>query len=236
MPARRFDAELPLLEELPSRPLGVVLHWTGGGPKANSVDLGAYHFVVEQDGRVRAGTWPVAANMCQVGGDTYAKHTGGFNSFRVGISGAGMLDYASPENPGPWPLTEVQVDRMIELAAYFIGLTGADPRDPVRLCTHREVWTLHAIRGTRNHLKRDIEHLPFRPELGPEQVGDWLRNRAYEAIVREQGESALDAAFDAAPRPHMVLPSPPIRTERVSVWSRALGLLWPWKSDDSERG
>lgn len=178
MPTERWGVDLPLASELPTRPIGVVLHWTGGGHRANPVDLAAYHYVVEFDGQVKSGKWPVAANMRRVAGDTYAMHTGGFNSFRVGISAAGMLDYESRDNVGPRPLTEVQVDRLVELAAYFLDLGDLDPFDPKRLCTHREVWTLHRVKGTRNHLKKDIEFLPFRPDLGKEEVGDYLRLRA----------------------------------------------------------
>lgn len=236
MPTRLWDSDLPLADELPDRPRGVVLHWTGGGPTANSVDLGAYHFVVEHDGRVRAGSWPVAANMCRVGGSNYAMHTGGFNSYRIGISGAGMMDYKSPEDPGPYPLTEVQVGRMTELAAYFLDLAEADPRDPVRLCTHREVWTLHAIKGTRNHLKKDIEFLPFRPELSPAEVGDHLRDLTWRALLERRGEAILDTVLDAAPGPHMVVPAPSIPHDQPSFWARGrdrLQMLWPWGDRDS---
>lgn len=177
MPAERFGIALPLVAELPDLPQGVVLHWTGGGPRANPVDLAAYHFVVDFDGTVHAGRWPVAANMCRVGGDQYAMHTGGFNSYRIGVSAAGMLNYHSPSDTGPHPLTEIQVDRMLEVAAFFLDAAGLDPLDPANLCTHREVWTVHGIRGTRNHLKKDIEFLPFAPDLAPDQVGDFLRKR-----------------------------------------------------------
>lgn len=183
MPTTRWDVELPIATELPALPRGVVLHWTGGGHRANAVDLAAYHFVVEHDGTIRRGRWPVAANMRQLGGDEYAMHTGGFNSFRVGVSAAGMKDYVSRDRPGPNPLTEVQVSRMIELAAYFLTLATLDPLDPRRLCTHQEVWTLHSIKGRQNHLKKDIEFLPFRPDLRREEVGDFLRRMAAEVIA-----------------------------------------------------
>lgn len=183
MPTRRWDVELPAAPELPALPRGVVLHWSGGGPTANDADLAAYHFIVEHDGRVRVGRWGVHANMRKVGGEEYAQHTGGFNSYRVGIAAAGMKDYISPPEPGSCPINEIQIRRMAELAGYFLSFNQLDPLDPVRLCTHREVWTLHSIKGQRNHLKRDIEFLPFRPDLRPHEVGDYLRRLTAETMA-----------------------------------------------------
>ena len=190
-------------------PRGVVLHWTGGGPRANSVDLAAYHFVVEADGTIRSGRWSVGANMRPVKGDAYARHTGGFNSFRIGISGAGMLNYASRTSPGLHPLTETQVRRMTELAAYFLSLAALDPEDPRHLCTHREVWTLHGIKGTRNHQKTDIEFLPFLPEVERDAVGPWLR-RATASTLRSSEE------FQPVSIPGLP-PLPPIPVVRPAV-------------------
>ena len=190
MPISRWNVDLPTAAELPSLPKGIVLHWTGGGPRANPVDLAAYHYVIEVDGTVVAGKWPVRANMRKLVDDKYAKHTGGFNSFRVGISCAGMKDYRSRSSAGTFPLTEVQVERMLEVAGYFIGVAGLNPLDPARLCTHQEVWTLHRVKGTQNHTKTDIEFLPFRPDLKPREVGDYLRKRVAEIVAVETPVSA----------------------------------------------
>ncbi|HUE96926.1 MAG TPA: N-acetylmuramoyl-L-alanine amidase [Longimicrobiaceae bacterium] len=230
MPTTRWDVELPIAAELPALPRGIVLHWTGGGRTANSADLGAYHFVVEHDATVRRGRWPVGANMRQVGGDDYAIHTGGFNSFRVGISAAGMKDYVSREQPGHCPLTEVQVRRMAEVAAYFLALAALDPLDPRRLCTHREVWTLHSIKGKQNHLKRDIEFLPFRPDLGRDEVGDFLRGLAAAATpptvhpIDSDLRPAIpvivpDVVEVRVPTPS---PSPVLAAGETSWWGRLL--------------
>lgn len=170
-----FGVRLPDGDDLPAMPQGVVLHWTGGGSKANAVDLGAYHYVVEADGTVRAGV-PVAWNMRRLSpADEYAAHAGGWNSYRVGIAAAGMRGYRSRSSPGSAPLTEPQVRRMCELAGYFLALDNLEPLDPRHLCTHREVWTIHGVKGSHNDTKLDIEYLPFRPDLKPESVGPYLR-------------------------------------------------------------
>ena len=178
----RFGVQLPEAKDLPALPRGVVLHWTGGGHRANAVDLAAYHYVVEFDGRVKAGV-PVELNMRSLkNGDRYAMHTGGWNSYRIGIAAAGMLGYKSPSAVGPAPLKLVQMRRMMELAAYFVELGGLDPLNPRHLCTHLEVWTLHGIKGAQNHQKTDIEHLPFRPEIKPDAVGYYLRGMASDRL------------------------------------------------------
>lgn len=239
MPTTRWNVDLPTANELPALPRGLVLHWTGGAMRANSVDLGAYHFVVEHDATVRAGRWSVAANMRQVGGDEYAMHTGGFNSFRIGLSAAGMKDYVSRTDPGAALITEEQVRRMVEVAAYFISLAGHDPLDPRRLCTHREVWTLHSIKGKQNHLKKDIEFLPFRPDLKKDEVGDYLREMAaevlatspfHEPIVVEPGPvlpPVIPTPVIEIAEPVIVPPAPEpvLPTEDTPWWRRLLARI-----------
>lgn len=225
----RFGVQLPELADLPAAPRGIVLHWTGGSHRANSVDLGAYHLVVEGDGRVRLGRWSVAANMRQVSGSAYAMHTGGFNSYRVGLSAAGMMGYEGPGRVGPYPLTEVQVERMAEIAGLLCALWGLNPLDPAHLCTHREVWTLHGVEGTQNHQKRDIEHLPFRPELEPDQVGDYLRGLA---VVTDPLEPFQILRTVEWPEPEVVDPrgiirAPQILQPRPSWWRRLLSRIRP---------
>lgn len=230
----RFGVQLPELADLPARPRGLVLHWTGGGHRANSVDLGAYHLVVEGDGRVKLGRWSIAANMRRVSGSAYAMHTGGFNSYRVGISAAGMMGYEGPDDVGPYPLTQVQVERMAEVAGALCALWGLNPLDPAHLCTHREVWTLHGVRGTRNHQKRDIEHLPFRPELGVGEVGDYLRGLAL--LLGESPAAPVEPAWPAWPEPGVVTPppapppAPEILQPRPSWWRRILNRIRPGAS------
>lgn len=198
----RWGVQLPEAHDLPALPRGIVLHWTGGGPRANSVDLGAYHYVVEHDGTVRAGV-PVAANMRQLrDGDEYAAHTGGWNSFRIGLSAAGMKDYVARDRPFGHPLTTPQVFRMCELAAYFIELGNLDPSNPRHLCTHQEVWTIHGIKGVRNHEKTDIEYLPTFPQFDEHEVGPYLRHLTSELMAAEK-EIARPPVI-----PEIVIPAP----------------------------
>lgn len=237
MPVSRWGVELPLAGELPAPPRGVVVHWTGGGPRANSVDLGAYHYVVEFDGTVRQGRWSVAANMRSLTDRSYAMHTGGHNGYRVGLSAAGMKDYLSPTARGSHPLTGMQVRRMMEVAAYFLELGGLNPLDPAHLCSHREVWTLLGIKGAQNHLKKDIEFLPFLSELKPVEVGDYLRRLAaaamsppapglvVEPIAHREPEPTWPVATIVVPDPSPPHPEPRIPAAGDPWWRRVLAVI-----------
>lgn len=170
-------ATIPRLDQLPAAPRRIILHWTGGGHRANQVDRKAYHYVVEHDGTVVQGVHPVADNMQRVWGDRYARHTGGFNSFSVGISFAGMKDAVNARHPGPAPLKEGQVLAGLRFAAECCAAWRLDPLNPAHVFHHREAWELHGVKGTENHTKPDITFLPFLPELTRTQTGPWLRAR-----------------------------------------------------------
>jgi hypothetical protein len=197
----RWGVELPEAHELPALPRGVVLHWTGGGPRANEVDLRAYHYVVEADGRVAQGTNPVERNMRKITSGPYAQHTGGWNSYRVGLAAAGMAGYRSRSTPGSAPLTAIQVTRLLELACYFLRMAKLSPLSAEALCTHLEVWTLHGVKGQTNDTKLDIEFLSFKPELRRDQVGPFLRRTAMEIM--------MGGAPDLPKPPPAVAVSPP---------------------------
>lgn len=173
---------IPSLRELPAPPRRIILHWTGGGPRANSVDRKAYHYVVEHDGNIVQGVHPVAHNMQRTWGDNYARHTGGMNSFSVGISFAGMMNSVSAMNPGPAPLKPGQVMAGLRFAAECCMAWNLDPLDPRQVFHHREAWELHGVKGTRNHTKPDITYLPFMPELRRTETGPWLRRKIAEMM------------------------------------------------------
>jgi hypothetical protein len=173
---------LPLMRDLPNPPRRIILHWTGGAAKANAVDRSRYHFVVENDGLVVLGTHPIAANMRQLRAtDPYAAHTGGFNSFSIGLSFAGMLGW-TPGGTTRHPLTQVQVESGMRFVAHLCRRYRLDPVNSTHLFTHTEAWTLHKVRGTVNHQKTDITHLPFLPTLKPQDVGPHLRQMAAVAL------------------------------------------------------
>lgn len=166
---------IPARSDLPAAPKRCILHWTAGSSKANSTDKQHYHYIFNQpDGEVVVGDHTVAMNLRQLGpGMKYAAHTGGFNSYSVGFAFAGHHF----QNPDSNPLTEKQVLTGLAFVAYCMHLWGM-PINEDTLFTHYEAWTIHKVKGTQNHLKTDITVLTFKPELGKDEVGPWLRKMA----------------------------------------------------------
>jgi hypothetical protein len=217
-------ALIPSLSQLPARPRRIILHWTGGGSRANSVDRKAYHYVVEHDGNVVQGVHPVAHNMRSLSDDNYAHHTGGLNSFSVGVSFAGMKGSESAANPGPAPLKPGQVLAGLRFVAECCDAWELDPLDSDHVFHHREAWELHGVKGTQNHKKKDITFLPFKPELGFSETGPWLRRKIAEALAG--GGGGPEPLDEPLPVP---VPAPGERR-----WSRVLGWirLQRYVSDD----
>jgi hypothetical protein len=213
-------AHIPTLDELPAPPRRIILHWTGGPYRANAVDRKAYHYIVEHDGNVVQGVHPVAHNMQRVWGENYARHTGGFNSFSVGISFAGMMDFVSAGNPGPAPLKAQQVLAGLRFTAECCDAWNLDPLDPAQVFHHREAWELHGVKGEKNHQKRDITHLPFMPELGFSQTGPWMRRKIAE-ILGSPG--AAEPSPQPQPQPQPLFAPVPVPGERR--WSPSLGWI-----------
>jgi hypothetical protein len=187
--------QIPKRSELPSLPIGFVLHWTGGRHLANSVDRAAYNVLVElthEGPRLIEGTHGLVANLrLPLASGAYAMHTGGANSGRIGLAfcGEGHPDHR---------LTEAQVLAGLDFAAACCLEWGLNPLDPKRLCSHFEMWTIHGIRGAQNHVKPDIRRLPWLPHLSEAETGGWLRATTADLVLDRVGpprEPRLAAAW-----------------------------------------
>ncbi|HEU0298875.1 MAG TPA: hypothetical protein VFR37_05455 [Longimicrobium sp.] len=177
---------IPSLASLPAAPLRGILHWTGGGPRANPIDLRHYHFVFNQpDGAVVLGSNRVAFNMGRIA-RRYAAHTGGFNTGSVGFAFAGMADAAQGHRYGPYPLTEMQVRTGLAFVALSL-LTWKLPVSEATCFTHYEAWTLHRVKGEMNDQKWDITELQFARHLGRDEVGPWMREVVRNHTAALQG-------------------------------------------------
>lgn len=164
----------------------IILHWTAGAYKANSVDLAAYHFVIEGDGTVIKGKFPVSANAPGVPLVTgkYAAHTAGANGGAIGVSLAAMHGAVeSPFKTGPYPITPAQVAALVKLVAelsaqYNIPVTRST------ILTHAEV---QGTLGIKQKNKWDIVWLPGYGKRSATEIGDILRSM----IVNYRSAKAL---------------------------------------------
>ena len=158
----------------------IIIHWTAGHLQPNATDYQHYHFLINGDGVVINGKFPVGANeKCKTDAKNnalYAAHTGGGNTGSIGIAMCGMY---APKNTdfrnSPDALTKKQCERCFKLIAelskmYKIPITA----DTVM--THYEFGQTHP--KTTSAGKIDIVYLPPYPELKASEIGDFIRNKA----------------------------------------------------------
>lgn len=145
----------------------ITIHHTGGTYTPNSVDLNAYHFLIDGDGKVHNGTHEPEDNLnCKDG--NYARHCGGGNTGNIGIAICAMWSAKD------YPIKRIQIEAACKLAAELSVRYG------IRI-TDRSVVT-HAEFGKRNphttsYGKIDINNLPCVAVYGIENVGNWIRNK-----------------------------------------------------------
>lgn len=152
----------------------IIIHWTGGVYEPNTLEFNHYHYLVNGNGLIFEGKYSPKDNLCCTDGE-YAAHTGGGNTGSIGIALCGMLDYKSPDNVGQFPLTKVQCERAFKLIAklskrFDIKITTQT------VMTHYEFGLKNP--NTESAGKIDINYLPPYPWLKPEEVGNFIRNKA----------------------------------------------------------
>ena len=149
----------------------IIVHWTAGTYIANATDKKHYHFAIDGHGNIIHGDYKPEDNTnCSDG--HYAAHTGGGNTDSIGVAICGMLNYHSPTNVGPFPITKLQCERMFELCAklskqYNIPLQN--------IITHYEFGKAHPT--TTSAGKIDITYLPPYPNVRASDVGAFIRTK-----------------------------------------------------------
>lgn len=142
----------------------VILHWSGGGPKATLLDRSHYHFCANADGTIIRGLRAPGQ---------YLQHTRNLNTGSVGLSLCGMGGAVEGKSFGKWPLTSVQVERACEAAAQVLKRYGLSVTQNTCLC-HSEVTHVY---GKIQRGKWDIDCLQFRPDLDAAGVHVLLRRK-----------------------------------------------------------
>ena len=162
----------------------LIWHWTAGTHKANSVDKKSYHFIIEGDGTVVKGNFPVSANAPgkKLISGQYAAHTLGLNSGSIGISLAAMAGaQESPFKTGSYPITTAQVASLVSLS-HKLGLEYKIPVSPLTMLSHAEV---EKTLGVKQKNKWDITYLPGYGKRSAKDTGDILRGmvKAYSSTA-----------------------------------------------------
>jgi N-acetyl-anhydromuramyl-L-alanine amidase AmpD len=205
----------------------IIVHWTAGTNKAGTTDLLHYHYLVQGDGTVVPGIYPVSANE-RLRGSAYAQHTRGTNEGSIGVSMCGM--YGATEQPfkaGKYPITKKQWDRMILLVA-DLARKYKIPVTPKTILTHAEV---QGTLGITQKNKWDITRLPWdSSRKGAKVIGDYLRDGVKLAMVpaafRGSGKAPKPISVPVHPKPVLALsaaPAPSLRAKVKALWFKFIG-------------
>lgn len=180
----------------------IIIHWSAGSHKVSNLDRQHYHRIIDGDGNVHEGVFPIEANEKPVKGQ-YAAHTLNCNTGSIGVALAAMAGAVErPFSAGSHPITEEQLTALAKLCAglakqYDIPVTRAT------ILTHAEV---QPTLGIKQRGKWDITWLPHMDQPGdPVVVGDMLR----ESITRELVRQAMTT-----------VPTPPVAPKKS--WFTAL--------------
>jgi len=159
---------------------GIIWHWTGGGYKASTEAREAYHAIIEGDGTVVTGNWPISANEVIVG-DSYAAHTRNSNTGFIGISIACMAGAKErPLSYGKYPPTKKQIAALVKLSAKYCR----QYRIPVSYITTLSHAEVEANLGIKQRGKWDITVLPWLKKRGALVVGNYLRSRVKKELEK----------------------------------------------------
>jgi hypothetical protein len=169
----------------------ICFHWTAGSYGESQEDHEHYHFTIGPDGALAHGRFKPEDNIPKNGVSlagqkpgTYAAHCGGGNSWAIGIALRGMAGFMGPSKLGSYPLKAKQCEAAWELAAKLSLEYGIQIR-PDTVFSHYEFGQKHP--DTSSHGKIDIIHLPYEPELMPNDVGDFIRRKVswYRAKLKD---------------------------------------------------
>lgn len=149
----------------------VILHWTGGRYKANSVDKAAYHILIEDDGKLVLGSRSIKDNTSTSDG-VYAAHTLGCNTGSIGVTVCCMSGATSPSSLGSFPMLQKQFDVMVEVTAELCDFYDI-PVTTRTVLGHVEV---QPVLGIRQRNKWDPWVLTWMSGETPSQIGDEFRN------------------------------------------------------------
>lgn len=167
----------------------IILHWSAGSHTASGLDRSHYHRIIEGNGRVVDGVYPIEANARPVAGK-YAAHTLNCNTGSIGVALAAMSGAQErPFVPGRYPVTPTQVDALAGLCAALAWQYGI-PVTRQTILSHAEV---QPTLGIAQRGKWDIAWLPDMDMPGdPVAVGDRLRAMV-SARMGQPGAPAVTA-------------------------------------------
>ena len=200
----------------------IIWHWTAGAPGMIGVEADSYHEIVQPNGTVQPGTWPIEANRSPIKAGRYAAHTRNCNSDSIGIACDAMA--GAQERPLVWganPLTEAQIAAMLARTAHWCRVYGIRVGRRTTL-SHAEVQRTLDIRQSS---KWDFTVLPGMTAVAdPLVIGDKLR---------AQLAAIIDGLPPADGTPELEPAVPDTDRIRITTFGSCLNLRrWPSFNDN----
>ena len=160
----------------------IIWHWTAGADGFNEKELDSYNELIARDGTWSPGEFGAEAQVPPLIPGRYAAHTLNCNSNSYGISCDAMADAVErPFDPGKYPLTEAQIETLVQRTA-FNCRRFIIPVTRKTVLSHAEV---QPTLGIKQKQKWDITWLPGMDKPGdPVAVGDKLRERIIAAMLK----------------------------------------------------
>lgn len=152
----------------------IIIHHTAGSYIPNSTDKKAYHYLIDNNGRVFDGIFkPEDNENCNDG--KYAAHTLKGNTGSIGVAACCNMKFSLSTKSSPYPLTLTQFNSICRLCAsmckkYKISVDN--------IFTHYGFDLAHNIKQG----KIDITYLPFKPNLNPIQVQNYFRSEIQKLL------------------------------------------------------
>lgn len=150
----------------------VIVHWTAGTYKANSVDREHYHILIEGDGTLVRGDHPITDNQAPISGG-YAAHTLNCNSGSIGVSLCCMAGATEvPFKAGKYPMNRIQWE-VLSIVVADLCRRYAIPITRGTVLSHAEV---QQTLGIKQRNKWDYTRLAFDEGVkGALTIGNMLR-------------------------------------------------------------
>lgn len=158
----------------------IIIHWTAGTYKPNSLEKEHYHFLVEysknpmEQGIIHNGKYKPEDNLLCSNDSPYAAHTGGGNTGSIGVAICAMLGFKDYLHIGNYPIKPIQMEVCYELCARLCR----EYKIPIRkdtIMTHYEFGKKNPHTSSKG--KPDIMYLASNPSLSSNKIGDFIRNK-----------------------------------------------------------
>lgn len=200
----------------------IIAHWTAGTYTPNGIDKRHYHYIVDGDGIVHSGTFPISANEKPEKGK-YAAHTLNCNTGSIGIAMACMAGAIEGKEFGKYPMKRVQFDAMCMEIARLCKLYKI-PVTPKTVLSHAEV---EKNLGVKQRGKWDFTVLPFLSGAkGATECGEYMRMQVRDYLAA-MNRPINPAPVTPEPKPTAPKVEVPASTpEPVSWWVRLFKALF----------